>query len=148
MSRSAFVALVLLTGIVSAFAPPYSIDWYTVDGGAAMNISGGTYSLSGTVGQPDAGLTMSGGPYSLDNGLWSLIAALQTAGPPRLTITRSGTNVVVCWPSPSTGFKLQQSTSLSPASWSDVSQSPTDNGLTKCVTLSMTSAMTFYRLSD
>jgi hypothetical protein len=124
-------------------AQPYTIDWYTVDGGGAMNLIGGAYTLSGTIGQPDAG-RMIGGTDSIDGGFWGLIALV----PPRLTITHSGNNVVVCWPSPSTGFRLQQSASLAPGSWTNVGQTINDNGTTKCVTLSTTPAALYYRLSN
>jgi hypothetical protein len=46
-----------------ALAPPYTINWHTVDGGGAMNVTGGTYTLSGTIGQPDAGPTLSAGNF-------------------------------------------------------------------------------------
>lgn len=49
----------------------YEITWYTVDGGGAMNLAGGTYTLSGTAGQPDAGI-QSQGSYSLSGGFWSI----------------------------------------------------------------------------
>ncbi len=49
----------------------YEITWYTVDGGGAMNLTGGTYTLSGTAGQPDAGM-QSGGSYALSGGFWSV----------------------------------------------------------------------------
>jgi hypothetical protein len=45
------------------------LDWYTIDGGGGTS-SGGDYSLSGTIGQPDAG-GMSGGDYDLSGGFWS-----------------------------------------------------------------------------
>jgi len=35
------------------FAQQYSIDWSTIDGGGGTS-TGGDYSLSGTIGQPDA----------------------------------------------------------------------------------------------
>jgi hypothetical protein len=47
----------------------YAIDWFTIDGGGAMASSNGEYSLSGTIGQPDAG-TLSGGPHTLEGGFW------------------------------------------------------------------------------
>ena len=124
-------------------AQPYTIGWYSVDGGGAMNLNGGIYTLSGTIGQPDAG-QLAGGLDSVDGGFWAIVALVA----PRLTITYSGGNVTICWPSPSTGFKLQQSTSLNPQSWTDVGQSPTDNGTTRCVTLPATPLATFYRLID
>ncbi len=46
-----------------------TIDWYTVDGGGGTS-TGGQFTLSGTIGQPDAG-TMSGGSFTLLGGFWS-----------------------------------------------------------------------------
>lgn len=46
----------------------FALDWHTVDGGGGTS-TGGTYSLSGTIGQPDAGV-MSGGTFSLVGGFW------------------------------------------------------------------------------
>jgi hypothetical protein len=73
------IVLVLLIGISTANAhrnndpsvpqAGYSIDWYTIDGGGAMNSNGGSYSLSGSIGQPDAG-SQSGGTYTLNGGFW------------------------------------------------------------------------------
>ncbi|HEY0739330.1 MAG TPA: hypothetical protein VGD69_30690 [Herpetosiphonaceae bacterium] len=48
----------------------YAIDWYTIDSGGALNSSGGTYALSGTIGQHDAGSTMESGTYDLKGGFW------------------------------------------------------------------------------
>lgn len=47
----------------------YDLTWSTVDGGGATFSTGGTYSLGGTIGQPDAG-TLSGGSYTLGGGFW------------------------------------------------------------------------------
>lgn len=64
------LGLGLVTGTVTLAAPEsnFSIPWWTVDGGGGVS-SGGAYTLSGTVGQPDAGLH-SGGVYTLDGGYW------------------------------------------------------------------------------
>ena len=48
----------------------YEISWYTIDGGGAQNLQGGSYSLSGTIGQPDAGSQSGGGTYTLNGGFW------------------------------------------------------------------------------
>lgn len=73
------IVLALLIGISTANAQHsdepvspqsgYSIDWYTIDGGGAMNTSGGSYSLSSSIGQSDAG-SLSGGVYTLNGGFW------------------------------------------------------------------------------
>ncbi len=53
----------------SAPQSDYSIDWYTIDGGGATFSIGGSYSLGGSIGQPDAG-SLSGGSYQLNGGFW------------------------------------------------------------------------------
>ncbi len=51
------------------FAEPYAIDWWTADGGGGASQSG-NYTLSGTLGQPDAGV-MQAESYTLSGGFWS-----------------------------------------------------------------------------
>jgi hypothetical protein len=62
------------SGASTALSTGYSIEWYTIDGGGAMNSSNGSYSLSGTIGQPDAG-ALNGGSYTLNGGFWPGTAA-------------------------------------------------------------------------
>src|SRR4029453_11581019 len=104
------LGLVVLFGAVATVrAQTYAINWYTIDGGGGTS-TGGVYSVTGTIGQPDAG-KMTGGNYTIDGGFWGIIAAVQTAGAPLLSIARTTTNTVaVFWPSPSTGFNLQVNT--------------------------------------
>jgi hypothetical protein len=45
----------------------------TIDGGGAMRSTGGTFELSGTIGQSDAG-TMVGGSFDLSGGFWFAVA--------------------------------------------------------------------------
>ena len=134
----------LLCGLQNISAQNFSIDWFTVDGGGGTSTDG-VFAVSGTIGQPDAG-TMSGGTYTLQGGFWSIVAAAQTAGAPLLTIIRSGSSVIVSWPSPSSGFVLQENTSLGNTNWTNVAQSPTDNGTTKSVTVTPPIGNRFYRL--
>lgn len=46
----------------------YEISWWTVDGSGSA-IAGGSYELSGTAGQPDAG-ALSSSSYTLESGFW------------------------------------------------------------------------------
>ena len=48
----------------SIIAQSYSIDWFKVAGRGGAS-SGGSYSISGTIGQHDAGAAMTGGNYTL-----------------------------------------------------------------------------------
>src|SRR6266571_8710267 len=115
---------VLLAGGATVGAQTYAIDWFTIAGGGGTS-TGGVYSVSGTIGQPDAGV-LTGGNYTLTGGFWGVAVAIQEEGAPLLTITRSGANVILSWPSPSTGFGLQDSSSLGTPNWAGVG-SPIDN---------------------
>jgi hypothetical protein len=70
--------LALLLFVSLAFAQEYDLSWWTVDGGGGTFSQGGSYSLGGTIGQPDAGL-MSGGIYTLGGGFWG--GGSLTSGP-------------------------------------------------------------------
>ena len=69
----AFLALNVRVGYAEPSSAPrtggYEIAWNTIDGGGAQDLTGGTYTLSGTIGQFDAG-AQSGGSYTLNGGYW------------------------------------------------------------------------------
>lgn len=111
----AFVALA-----VDAAQGQYAIDWFTIDGGGGTS-TGGLYSVTGTIGQPDAG-TMSGGQFTLEGGFWSILAAVQTPGAPWLRVMRTATNtVVISWPASADNWRLQTTTDLHPGnSWTEI----------------------------
>jgi len=48
----------------------YDLSWNTIAGGGVTFATGGSYSLGGTIGQPDVGKS-SGGNYVLLSGFWS-----------------------------------------------------------------------------
>ena len=109
--------IICLMSAASALAQSYSIDWYKISGGGGTS-SNGQYTVSGTIGQHDAGGPMTGGNYSLTGGFWSLLSVVQTAGSPTLRIFLTTTNTaVVAWPAPSTGFTLQVNTNLGTTNW-------------------------------
>src|SRR5665647_3730838 len=137
------LAALLVTAIT--FAQQYAIDWFKVSGGGGTS-SGGQYTVSGTIGQPDAGGPMTGGNYSLTGGFWALYA-VQTPGAPVLSIKLTTTNTaMVYWPSPSTGFILEVNTNLATANWVTNSQSVTDNGTIKYIIVNPPTGKGFYRL--
>jgi hypothetical protein len=131
-------------------AQTYSINWYTIagGGGTSSGTSGATtYSVSGTIGQP-ATATMTGGNFSLTGGFWSMIAVVQTAGAPTLTVVRSGSQAIISWPATATGYVLQQSPTLMANSWSASSATMTTNGGIISVTVPATSGYEFFRLEN
>jgi hypothetical protein len=77
------LALVLATSTPSAAASGggYDLTWFKVAGGGVSTSSGGTFTLGGTIGQPDAGV-LTGGDYSLAGGFWHGTNALQLVDVP------------------------------------------------------------------
>jgi hypothetical protein len=134
-------------GISSASAQTYSIDWFTIDGGGGTS-TGGVYSVSGTIGQPDAG-HMSGGNFTLDGGFWGIVGAIQTPGSPLLRVLLTSTNtVVVAWPAPSTGFSLQQNANLDTTVWAGVTNAVNVVGSENQVIVAPPTGNRFYRLKN
>jgi len=67
------VAAGLLLAASATFAQTgggFDLTWSTIDGGGGAS-TGGSFSLAGTSGQPDAGALLSGGSYTLVGGFWS-----------------------------------------------------------------------------
>jgi hypothetical protein len=77
-----------------------------------------------------------------------LLSVVQTPGSPLLAITLTGTNTaLVSWPSPSTGFTLQQNTNgIGSLNWSNVVTTPTDSGTIKYIIVNPPTGNRFYRL--
>lgn len=66
---------------------------------------------------------------------------------PFLNVALTTTNsVMVFWPSPSTGFRLQQNMSLSPTGWGAPAESVTDDGMFKFIIVNSPTENRFYRL--
>ncbi|HEV2434998.1 MAG TPA: hypothetical protein VG077_03295 [Verrucomicrobiae bacterium] len=141
---------ILLFGLLIpsiGFTQPYSIDWYKVAGGVGTSI-GGTYQVSGTIGQHDAGGPMTGGNYSLTGGFWALISVVQTPGLPNLIITHSGNSVIVSWPNTGS-YTLQQNSNLAtPAGWTTSGYSINTANGTNSVTIAPPTGNLFFRLKQ
>jgi hypothetical protein len=140
--------VLLLSLLVPAigFAQQYSIDWYKVAGGGGTS-TGGTYTVSGTIGQHDAGGPMTGGSYSLTGGFWALISVVQTPGMPDLTITFVSPNSVkVSWPNTGT-YTLQQRSSFTSGGWTTSGYSITTTNGISSITVTPPTGNLFFRLS-
>jgi hypothetical protein len=75
--RTATLLAVLLCCLILASVVlgqgSFDLSWWTADGGGSVS-SGGGYTLSGTMGQPDAGV-LAGGGYTLFSGFWGGLLA-------------------------------------------------------------------------
>jgi hypothetical protein len=113
-----------------------------MDGGGGAS-TGGAYSVSGTIGQPDAGGPMTGGPFSITGGFWTLPQAVQTPGAPTLTIVPASPGfATISWtPATGTNWVLQERLSLTTGAWTNSPSGPTNP-----VTVPATLPTRFYRL--
>jgi hypothetical protein len=69
LNRQVILLMLFVLGlIVSTSLGQYELSWYTIDGGGGRS-TGGLYTLTGTIGQPDAAYS-SGGNFELLGGFW------------------------------------------------------------------------------
>jgi len=78
--RAAAMAVVVMAPSAPAGAgagAPWTLDWWTLDGGGEVFTTGGAWELSGTIGQWDATAhsTSVGGAWELTGGFWSIAVA-------------------------------------------------------------------------
>jgi hypothetical protein len=140
---SVFVTLAAALSAISsssAHAQSYSINWYTIDGGGGTS-TGGVYSVSGTIGQPDAG-NLSGGEYKVVGGFWSFAIAVQQPDAPVLSIESTAPgSITVSWEPDTPGFVLQSASNPSAEQWADAGVDSTNP-----VVINTAPGFQFYRL--
>jgi len=88
--RPAAIACAILLHAVWAGAQTYAIPTHVIAGGGGTSSNGG-FTLTGTIGQDDAGATSSAGSYSLTGGFWTTLALPFTDDPltPGVSIVRA-----------------------------------------------------------
>ncbi len=118
--------ILLFTAAMPARATDsFSIDWFTIDGGGAL-MSGGDFTLNGTTGQTDAGVvTLASGEQFLKGGFWAFDFSAIGGITPTLQIQLGSlSELTVSWYPDTPGFRLQQSLTLMPDSWTTLSSLP------------------------
>ncbi len=70
-------AVLVVVALAPAALAQYDLSWHTIDGGGGTS-GGQGFTLTGTIGQPDAGVMTSGG-FTLRGGFWP---GRQLVGPP------------------------------------------------------------------
>jgi hypothetical protein len=153
-AKLGFVAMVDLGGqtaqaVIDSFtvedtpepASPFALDWFTIDGGGGT-LATGQYTLSGTIGQPDAGDPMTIGQFSLTGGFWALPTAVQSLNAPALLIVPAAPGLAtISWTPATPGFVLQFSPTLTLPAWTNA-----PSGATNPITVPATLPARFYRL--
>ena len=141
MKHMKILAAVGLCLIARDALAQYSIDWSKIAGGGGTS-TGGVYSVSGTIGQPEAGGALTNGQYSVTGGFWVLPQALQVTGAPTLTIARATPGqALITWTPATAGFVLQENLNLGTPTWTN---SP--SGFTNPITVPASGPVKYYRL--
>ena len=135
----------MIAGLLLALSPlhaqTYSIDWSKIAGGGGTS-TGGVYSVSGTIGQPEAGGALTNGQYSVTGGFWVLPQAVQVSDAPTLTIARATPGqATVSWTPATAGFVLQENLNLGTPNWTN---SPSGN--TNPTSVPASGPVKYYRL--
>lgn len=74
------------------------------------------------------------------------VAAWRASTPPVMTVNRSGTNVLVCWPDIGVNYTLQTSASFSPVNWTTLSPGLTYTNGEVCALLPASGTQKYFRL--
>jgi len=108
--------------------------------------SGGSYTVSSSIGNVGGATTASEGSFSVTSSPW-MVAVVESPGSPKLTIVAASGSMSVSWPSLSTGWVLQQNTNgVTSVNWSNVTATIQDDGITKSLTVNPAAGSRFYRL--
>lgn len=146
LALSALILGGLATAARAQSGGQFDLSWCTIDDGGGTSAAG-QFTLTGTIGQPDAGITLSGGQFSLTGGFWSFLSVVQTPGAPLLKITLVGTNAVLSWPLNTSDFLLQETPSLNAPVWTSTPQSVVDTATEHTVTVPASGLMKCFRLT-
>lgn len=125
MKLPTLLALCLTWPVLASLADEsLSIDWYTVDGGGGTT-SAGEFTLSGTIGQPDAGMLI---PYcrgfSLFGGYWSQFIDVDQPAVPVLCVCLTSTNTfLLSWRAYHQAYNLEKRPTGAPG-WDVVPATP------------------------
>ena len=142
--KRCFISLLMAAAVVQA--QQNSVDWHKIAGGGGTSTNG-QYSVTGTIGQPDASGAMSGGNYSVTGGFWALISVVQTPGAPTLYVSQAGGTVTISWQNVA-GWNLQQNNNLSATNnWSSSAGVTTTNG-TNSLSITNPAGNLFFRLKN
>lgn len=114
-----YLLLPFLAACGSVFAQsggPWALTSSTLDGGGGGS-AGGAWSVTGTIGQPDASTqNAAGSAWIVAGGFWPTV--IHGAGGPLLAIVPfDATSVTIIWTAGAMGYKLQYSTDM--AIWTD-----------------------------
>jgi autotransporter-associated beta strand protein len=160
-SPASIAKLMIASGVTNAISDTATLslagggtagvaDQSWVDLGAGVNEVVGTLKLAGVVQVPGTyGSTSSSATFQ-NNEFFSgtgIITVVAPPTPPQLSIALATPNVVVSWPTNSTGYTLEEKiTADNTTTWATNTTPVIISGTNNTVTLGLSNATTFYRL--
>lgn len=119
--------------------------------GGGGTSAGGSFAVSGKVGEPThADTVLSGGGFTVSGGFATVIAIVPMPGAPKLTLKQTSTGYEISWPLPAEGFLLQETPTLGSggaSAWTNSIVTPTDESDRRVVTLPANGPRRFFRLN-
>lgn len=113
----ALLAVAIATLVPSARADS-ALPWSAVNGGGGSS-SSSRFAISGSIGQPTAVSSIDAN-HAVESGFWNQAPA-PSEEIPALSIAKSGPNILIAWPRPATGYRLEWSPALgTPSLWTAV----------------------------
>ena len=147
--HSITIMAILILGVGVGIPQNFTLDSFTIDGGGGES-SGGPYTVSGTIGQPDPGES-SRKPYAMAGGFWGLFGSFQSPGAPEMSISYDSAldQLTVSWTLPAEGWVLNESATLGlgGSPWQEVPPASYQSNAThRFVTVSSPTGIGFFRL--
>ena len=145
------IAFLMAAAVTVGRAQSYGVDWSTIAGGGGTSTAG-VYTVTGTIGQADAG-RLNSSDFTIDGGFWSIVAAIQEPGAPLLSVRLTQTNtIVVSWLITWPGFVLLENPDLNTTNWIQAATPPVvvvtgQTTAEKQVVVPTPTGKRFYRLS-
>jgi hypothetical protein len=147
-TKDIFLLTLAVLALERTAGAQFSLNWLTLDGGGNAS-SGGSFTVRGTMGQPDAAPALTGGSFRLEPGFWSGVTVLQTPGAPTLKISFIGGGLaILSWPANVSGFTLEETATVEqPNSWIATPQPVADTATEHTVTVPAVGVTKCYRLT-
>jgi hypothetical protein len=139
----------LLCALCFSARAQYALNWAVFQGGVGESAAayGTPFYLRSTISQSQGSPPASGGTFTLAGHIFAQNSATVTIAPPTLTLVRNPDgSVTVNWPVLSSGYVVQQSSTLAPDSWTDAPYSINHNGVIRWFTVQPAASRVFFRL--
>ena len=140
-----FTTRIAWTWPLVVHAQNFTVNGFGFSSGGGRSMAG-HYSVSSTIGQPEAGFYQSE-TYALEAGLMGVYGLVQMPNAPLLIMASSEAGMVIYWPAPADGFVLEETGILGTSPlWAPVAYDHQTNGTHIAITIPDSVGNRFFRL--